>query len=178
MTRSEAALIRDWETRWQEAQRRRRPRRAADKPPRNAFKEGRCLRAHEGLTKAQSSVLVQLRTGKIGLGAFLYYRKVPDQLSPICPCGQGPQTPEHLFIQCTAQRSRELRKIQYGNTQEFWAGLYDPEKAKELVTAMLRSGWLNEYRLVEQLREEEGHWPRRGGRNPPLRNIKRKEIAQ
>ena len=156
LKRSDVALIRDWITKWQGTERRGGgPRRAADKPPKDAFK-GQCLEAHGGLTKAQSSVLVQLRTGKIGLGAFLYYRKVPDQFSPICPCGQGPQTPEHLFTQCTEQRSREMRRMGYRSAQEFWAGLYDPKKGKEITTTILQSGWLREYRLAEQLREEEG----------------------
>jgi len=33
-------------------------------------------------------MLVQLRTGKISLQAFLYSRKVPGIESPSCTCGQ------------------------------------------------------------------------------------------
>jgi hypothetical protein len=36
------------------------------------------LQLHEGLTKRQSAILVQLRTEKLGLRDFLFRRKVPD----------------------------------------------------------------------------------------------------
>src|SRR5208282_1113816 len=38
---------------------------------------GHSLRLYKGLRKAESSALVQIRAGKIGLRAFLYQRKVP-----------------------------------------------------------------------------------------------------
>ena len=38
-----------------------------------------------GLHKAE----VQMRTGKIGLRAFLFERQVPDVMTPVCACGPG-----------------------------------------------------------------------------------------
>lgn len=40
----------------------------------------------EGLSKSQSSRLVQLRTEKIALRDFLFHRRVPDISSPACFC--------------------------------------------------------------------------------------------
>ena len=50
------------------------------------------LQVHEGLSKRQSGILVQLRTEKIGLKNFLFNRNVPDIPDPDYPCGEGRQT--------------------------------------------------------------------------------------
>jgi hypothetical protein len=38
-------------------------------------------------------MLVQARTGRIGLAKFLYSRKVPGVVSAQCRCGAGEETP-------------------------------------------------------------------------------------
>jgi hypothetical protein len=48
-----------------------------------------------------NSLIIQLRTGCIGLQAFLFSRRVPEVTSPRCPCGNGRQTVEHVFTYCT-----------------------------------------------------------------------------
>ncbi|EAQ93236.1 hypothetical protein CHGG_01471 [Chaetomium globosum CBS 148.51] len=47
------------------------------------------LRRHDGLSKAKSSLLIQIRTGAIGLWDFLFTREVPEVLTPACECGEG-----------------------------------------------------------------------------------------
>lgn len=37
---------------------------------------------------------------KTGLGAFFHRRRLPGVDSPLCPCGQGPETPKHVLIHC------------------------------------------------------------------------------
>ncbi|EAQ90760.1 hypothetical protein CHGG_02695 [Chaetomium globosum CBS 148.51] len=48
------------------------------------------LRRHDGLSKAKSSLLIQIRTGAIGLRDFLFTRGVPEVLTPACECGVWP----------------------------------------------------------------------------------------
>jgi ribonuclease HI len=45
------------------------------------------LQLHEGLTKRESALLVQLRTEKIGLNDFLFARRVPGITSACCSGG-------------------------------------------------------------------------------------------
>ena len=61
----------------------------------------RALQKHQGLTKAQSSLLTQARTGAIGLRDFLFRAKVPGVYTPYCDCGQGRETVEHLVVWCS-----------------------------------------------------------------------------
>lgn len=59
---------------------------------------GRALKKHEGLTKAQSSLLSQARIGDIGLRDYLFARNVPGVPTPYCECGEGRETVEHLVV--------------------------------------------------------------------------------
>ncbi|KAF5637881.1 hypothetical protein F52700_4584 [Fusarium sp. NRRL 52700] len=56
------------------------------------------LKRYRGLSRAQSTMLIQCRTEFIGLKSHLYAIKASD--TPLCDCGQGPQTVFHVFIQC------------------------------------------------------------------------------
>ncbi len=58
----------------------------------------RALQKHQGLTKAQSSLLTQARIGAIGLRDFLFRAKVPGVYTPYCDCGQGREIVEHLVV--------------------------------------------------------------------------------
>jgi hypothetical protein len=54
------------------------------------------------MPRACSSLAIQLRTGKIGFRAFLYQRKVPGVLDPLCTdCDAGEDmTVDHVLLKC------------------------------------------------------------------------------
>ena len=89
--------MREWKERWQgevgrsRARHRGRAEEPADEPP---TKER--LKLHDGLRKAESFLFIQMRTGKIGLRAFLFERRVPDVMTPVCACGDGRETARHV----------------------------------------------------------------------------------
>jgi hypothetical protein len=64
------------------------------------------IELHKGLHKAESALLVQARTKKIGLAEFLYSRKVPGVDTARCRCGTGHKTPRHMALFCTEEASR------------------------------------------------------------------------
>ncbi|WQF90349.1 hypothetical protein CDEST_15363 [Colletotrichum destructivum] len=70
------------------------------------------LQLHEGLSKRQSSILVQMRTEKIGLKDFLFNRRVPDVTDADCQCREGRQTLSHILLRC--RRFRQLRRQELG----------------------------------------------------------------
>src|SRR4029077_4460543 len=94
-------IAKEWEERWRkelgrsQGRRRHRADEPSDRPPTKDR-----LKLHKGLRKAESSLLVQMRTGKIGLRAFLFERQVPDIASPICVCGDGRETATHVAAYC------------------------------------------------------------------------------
>ena len=69
------------------------------------------LQLHTGLSKAQSSILTQVRTGKIGLVAFLCKRQVPGFPTPACSCGALWETAKHPVLDCP--RFLQVRRSLY-----------------------------------------------------------------
>ena len=57
------------------------------------------LGLHEGLRKPQSSLIIQLRIGKVGFRAFLYQRRVLGVDDPYCDCREE-MTVEHVLLRC------------------------------------------------------------------------------
>jgi hypothetical protein len=64
------------------------------------------LQLHKELYKAESTLLVQSRTGRIGLARFLYTRKVPGIASAQCQCRAGEETPRHMALFCNHEANR------------------------------------------------------------------------
>jgi hypothetical protein len=61
---------------------------------------------------------VQIRTEKIGLRDFLFRRKVPDILDPMCDCQEGRQTVRHVLLihrKLEDIRRQELSHLPEGN---------------------------------------------------------------
>ncbi|KAJ5461382.1 uncharacterized protein N7458_002934 [Penicillium daleae] len=56
------------------------------------------LRLFESLSKPYTSILIQMRSMRIALNHFLFKIKAVE--SDECYCGEGPQTPRHVLIQC------------------------------------------------------------------------------
>ena len=152
---SENAARLEWERRWADTPL-STTRAAADSPLRRAF-QGSHLRLYEGLRKAQSSMLAQARTGKIGLRHFLFQMRVPGVTTPICPCGVGRHTVEHLFTECQDPRSAQLRSMDFSTSAGVHAGLssFQGGTAATMALTLLRSGWFPEFRVAESLRREE-----------------------
>jgi hypothetical protein len=51
------------------------------------------LKLYKNLYKAESALLVQACTKRIGLAQFLYNRRVPDVVTAKCQCRAGHETP-------------------------------------------------------------------------------------
>lgn len=72
----------------------------------------KALKPHQEASKSLSSIITQLRTGKIGLNAYLHSRKVPGFDSPNCGCGYRLQSIEYILLSC--------RK--YGHLRRYYLG--------------------------------------------------------
>ena len=69
----------------------------------------KALEIYKERAKPITSILVLLRTEKIGLRAFLYSMKVPSIENPQCVCGQQEETVRHFLLECTQwDRQREI----------------------------------------------------------------------
>jgi hypothetical protein len=63
------------------------------------------LNIHQHLTKAESSLAIQLRIEKTGLNAFLFDSKVPG-ITAACSCGHPRQTVKYIMLLCLDRSDR------------------------------------------------------------------------
>ncbi len=66
---------------------------------------------HKNVKRAKSSLITQMRTGKIGLKAFLYSRWVPGVEDESCECGSSKETVRHILLEC---------KLYHKRRREWW----------------------------------------------------------
>jgi hypothetical protein len=118
-----------------------------DKPPGKKI-----LKLHSMLRKAEISVLLQLRTGRIELAKYLYSRHVPGVLSAQCRCGGAEETPRHMAVFCReesdhrhALQTGTSRQVNYRNLTGTASG------AKLLSEWVIRSGRLGQFALARSL---------------------------
>ncbi|EAQ88884.1 hypothetical protein CHGG_05503 [Chaetomium globosum CBS 148.51] len=157
-----------WQARWeqqrasQQSTTRQRVlnRRIADEDPPALLFTDKALTRHEGLTKAQSSLLSQARIGDIGLRDYLFRVKVPEVRTPYCECGRGRETVEHLVVWCAdppLQRpwdGREIRSHRDLQTVLRGVGARSRRFVRKVLGWLMDSGRLLEYRLARRLELE------------------------
>ena len=136
------ASFRQWEKRW-----RARP------PSWGQIGCGRpnqeVLELHNGLQKAESSLAVQIRTGRIGLASFLNKMRVPGFDSPNCSCGNYAETASHVIAFCP--RYTEARRRLGPGPIDLKALTTTNKGLKKLTGWFMRLRLLNQFRLAEEL---------------------------
>jgi hypothetical protein len=80
--------------------------------------------------RAESAVLIQARTGCIGLAQFLRHRKVPGVVTATCECGYGPETTKHVVVHCTLVDEESRRQLRTSGFLDFCWLLGTPEGAE------------------------------------------------
>jgi hypothetical protein len=86
------ALQDDWETIWKQSKHGRFLH-SLDIGP-----DKKTLKMHQNLPRAISSIITQMKTGKISLRAYLHSINRADTSE--CTCGHGDQTVEHILLKC------------------------------------------------------------------------------
>ena len=127
------------------------PRRTTDPDPGGGWKpenmpyKKAALRLHADLPKPHSSLLTQLRIGKISLAGFLHIRRVPGFESPACPCGWQQETAKHIMLDCPRFRREQRQLRQATSTTDFQQLTSNPRTAATVTTWFLRLNLLPQF---------------------------------
>ena len=106
---------------------------------------------HQNLTRAQSSIAIQIRSEHIGLNAYLYRRKVPGVDEPRCQCGYPSQNAQHMVMVCpqwTKGRGDVLRKAR---NRTFEAMMDSPEDVGRISKWIQAGGFIEQFRLTREV---------------------------
>ena len=82
---------------------------------------------HRNLTRAQSSVAIQLRSEHIGLNSYLSRRKVPGVEKPSCQCGYPSQNVKHMVLACPQWANFRCDFLRRAKDRSFEAMMNSPE---------------------------------------------------
>ncbi len=104
----------------------------------------------EGLAKAESSALTQLRSGKIGLACFLYTCRVPGILSPACECGWRKQDARHVLLFCLRLGNERQTLLGKAGTADLERMLTTPRGAKAAARWLISIGLLGQFSLARE----------------------------
>ena len=105
---------------------------------------------HEGLAKAESSALTQLRTEKIGLAHFLHICRVPGVLSPACECGWRKQDVRHVLLFCPRLENKRQTLLEKSGTADLREMLTTPRGAKAAARWLISIGLLEQFSLARE----------------------------
>src|SRR5919197_2135830 len=102
-----------------------------------------------------------MRTGRIGLAAFLNKARLPDYPLLRCQCGRAEETAEHVIAYCP--RFTEQRRSLAADRLDVKALTSTAEGAKRLTRWFLRLRILPQFHLAEELLREEEEGEEIGG---------------
>ena len=104
------------------------------------------LKLYSQLKKAESSVLFQARTGRIGLRRFLASVKVPGIESAECLCGKGRETVEHILLFCNNRP-----QATWSRGAQFQRLVSEPASSAQVARQLIQSGRLGQFSLASRL---------------------------
>lgn len=108
----------------------------------------------KGLRKATASVMMQMRTGRIGLSHYL--SRIGVRESAWCGCRLGSQTPQHVLLACpllTELRKMMWRKLEakkIPRTLGMDELLSEPKASVAIADFMVRTGLLSQFNAVDE----------------------------
>ena len=101
---------------------------------------------HEGISKATTSLITQVRTEKIGLNAFLADCRVPGY-SPQCSCGNSRQTAKHVLYYCPEHADKREALFKASGTRDYAKMLATTRGAKAAAYWLQQTGLLPQFSL-------------------------------
>ena len=108
------------------------------------------LRLCDSLSKAQSSILTQVRTGKIRLVAFLCERWVPGFPTPACSCGVQWETAKYVVVDCPWLQRVRPSLYTAAATTDYQAMAARPCPAAAITAWILRHGVLPQFSWAQE----------------------------
>ena len=138
----------EWETRWEVS--RQKCSQVWELFCRTPQKEN--LNIFKDLRKAEASLYLQILSARIGLASFLFRANVPEFSSPLCSCGFGEETAQHITLYC----NKFLQQRQQASflSCEFTTLLQQPTLLKKLLLWFMSLKRLDQFNLAHQLLSE------------------------
>jgi ribonuclease HI len=103
---------------------------------------------YSDVCKAVSSIIIQLRTEKIGLKDYLY--RIKQAESPKCECHTNYETVTHILGECPLYRRQRRRFFNHPVLRDVKTVLSEPRLAAKAANFILSTGLLDQFRYFKQ----------------------------
>jgi ribonuclease HI len=134
-----------WEKHWNKNKSGKPTKKLVPKPSKNTLQYWTYLR------KATSSILIQLRTERVGLGYYLW--RINRRENPFCECGLGSETVRHVLFECpTHADEREImwtRIKGLQRTTDLQVLLAEKAAAVAIAQFVIDTGMLNQFQNTD-----------------------------
>src|SRR5205809_8041905 len=107
------------------------------------------LRRYKTLRKEESSLLIQARTGRIGLRKFLFLRRVPSIASPYYEYGEEEETVQHVLGGCAINPGVYELQRKEGPIVSLIRRIQEGDRIRPILQWLM--GRLPEYRLAVEI---------------------------
>ena len=104
---------------------------------------GKTSKLYQGLSKPEASVLVQLRSGKVGLADYL--KKIRAVDSALCNCEQSNETVAHILGECPEYDALRQKHLNQKKIWDVSALLSDIKGVRKAVQFMLSTELLEQF---------------------------------
>jgi len=105
---------------------------------------------HEGASKGESSLMIQIRTEQIGLRAYLAKRKVPG-IGPECDCGEALQTLKHIVLACPNTSENRTEWLQRAGTTDYRVLTSTKRGLRMLARRIMEQGILHQFSIAREM---------------------------
>lgn len=106
---------------------------------------------HQNLSRAQSSVAIQIRSEYIGLNSYLHRRKVSGVYNPKCQCGYPSLNVKHMVIACPKWVRGRGEIPRKSKDRPYEAMIQSREDVARITQRILDEGYLEQFRVVSQV---------------------------
>lgn len=104
---------------------------------------------HRDLTRAQSSLAIQIRSEHMGLKSYLHRRKVPGVWSPGYSCGYQSQNPKHMIMSCHQWSNGRAEIWRQAKDRSFEAMINNPGDIKRITQWFLNHGLIEQFQMTK-----------------------------
>lgn len=106
---------------------------------------------HQNLSRAQSSIAIQMRSEHIGLNSYLHRRKVPGVANPKCQCGYPSQNVKHMVLACHQWAEVRGEILRQAKDRSYEAMMKSPDDVARITQWILNKGWFEQFRLAREV---------------------------
>jgi hypothetical protein len=111
------------------------------------------LKLHRVLTKSESALVTHMRTKRIELADYLFFRRVFIVLSSDCFCDYSRQTFKHVLLFCINKATNKQRMFKVDETTNLRKLLNIEKKLKTSINWLMKINLLTQFSLTKECLE-------------------------